>query len=167
MLFFWALLALLTRSESEGKSERDLAATARESNTPLQWKNSMSPKIHCKGVLDSLACNGSQRGGKACILDYTHANCIDHTASRLFYGISAAKNMLIYGANVSNAFSKAPPPKQGFYILPDKAFNEWWMAKGFQPLQPGQVIPVMGAMQGHPESSRLWEKHIDQIIRNT
>jgi hypothetical protein len=41
------------------------------------------------------------------------------------------------------------------------------MAKGFQPLQPGQVIPVMGAMQGHPESSRLWEKHIDQIIRNT
>jgi hypothetical protein len=112
-----------------------------------------------------MACDGSPRGGKARILDYTHANCIDHTASRLFYGISPAENLLIYGADVSNAFSEAPPPKQGFYILPDRAFNEWWEAKGLPPLSPGQVIPVMRAMQGHPESSCLWEKHIDRIIR--
>jgi hypothetical protein len=25
-----------------------------------------------------------------------------------------------------NAFTEAPPPKQGFYICPDRAFNEWW-----------------------------------------
>jgi hypothetical protein len=49
-------------------------------------------------------------------------------------------------------------------LLPDKAFNEWWTAKGFPPLQPGQVIPVMRAMQCHPESSRFWEKHINRII---
>jgi hypothetical protein len=36
---------------------------------------------------------------------------------------------------------------------------------GFTPLEPEQVIPVMRAMQGHSESSRLWEKHIDRIIR--
>jgi hypothetical protein len=112
-----------------------------------------------------MACDGSPRGGKARILDYTHANCIDHTASQLFYGISAAENLLIFGADVSNAFSEAPPPKQGFYILLDRAFNEWWEAKGLPPLLPGQVIPVMRAMQGHPKSSRLWEKHIDRIIR--
>jgi hypothetical protein len=64
-----------------------------------------------------MACDGSPHGGKARILGYTHANCIDHTASRLFYEISTTENMLIYGADVSNAFSKAPPPKQGFYIL--------------------------------------------------
>jgi hypothetical protein len=52
----------------------------------------------------------------------THANCIDHTASQLFYGISVAENLLIYGADIGNAFAEAPPPKQGFYILPDKAF---------------------------------------------
>jgi hypothetical protein len=112
-----------------------------------------------------MACDGSTRGGKARILDYTHANCIDHTASRLFYGISAAENLLIFGADVGNAFAEAPPPKQGFYILPDRAFKEWWEAKGFPPLKEGQVIPVMRVMQGHPESSRLWEKHIDKIIR--
>jgi hypothetical protein len=67
-----------------------------------------------------IACDRSPRGGKARILDYTHANCNDHTASRLFYGISAAENLLIYSADVSNAFSEAPQPKQGFYILPEE-----------------------------------------------
>jgi hypothetical protein len=85
-----------------------------------------------------MACDGSPRGGKARILDYTHANCIDHTASRLFYVISAAENLLIYGDDVSNAFSETLSPKQGFYILPDRAFNEWWEAKGL-PLHYFQV----------------------------
>lgn len=111
------------------------------------------------------ACDGSSRGGKVRVLDYTHANCVDHTASRTFYGISAAENLLVYGADVCNAFSEAPPPKQGFYIQPDRAFIEWWIARGRQPIEEGQVIPVMRAMQGHPESSRLWERHIDRIVR--
>jgi hypothetical protein len=111
------------------------------------------------------ACDGSTRGGKVRVLDYTHANCVDHTASRIFYGIAAAENHMIYGADVCNAFSEAPPPKQGFYIQPDRAFNEWWAARGREPIPEGYVIPVMPAMQGHPESSRLWEKHCDKIVK--
>jgi hypothetical protein len=76
-----------------------------------------------------MACDGSTRGGKVRVFDYTHANCIDHMASRLFYGISVAENLLVFGADVSNAFSEAPPPKQGFYIQPDRAFEEWWFAQ--------------------------------------
>lgn len=77
----------------------------------------------------------------------------------------AAENQLVFGADVSNAFGEAPAPKQGFYIHPDKAFIEWWNASGHPPIQPGQAIPVHRAMQGHPEASRLWEKHIDRIIK--
>jgi hypothetical protein len=44
----------------------------------------------------------------------------------MFNGTAAAENLLIYRADVSNAFAKAPPPKQGFYIYPDWAFHEWW-----------------------------------------
>ena len=112
------------------------------------------------------ACDGSSRGGKVRVLDYTHANCVDHTASRTFYAIAAAENLQVYGADVCNAFSEAPPPKQGFYIQPDRAFNEWWTARGRTPISDGQVIPVMRAMQGHPESSRLWERHIDHIVKS-
>ncbi len=75
--------------------------------------------------------------------------------------------MLVYGADVSNAFAEALAHKQGFFIYPDRAFKDWWVnKKGKPPIADGQVIPVFGAMQGHPESPRLWEKHIDRILRD-
>ena len=75
--------------------------------------------------------------------------------------------MLIFGADVSNTFAEAPPPKQGFFIYPDRAFHDWWVnKKGKPPIPHGHAIPVLGAMQGHPESPRLWEKLIDRILRD-
>ncbi len=69
---------------------------------------------------------------------------------------------------MSNAFAEAPPPKQGFHIFLDKAFIEWWtIHKKFPPLLAGAIIPMLSAMQGHPESKLLWEKHTDTILRNT
>jgi hypothetical protein len=110
-------------------------------------------------------CNGSPRTGQATILDETYANCVDQMSSRLFYGIAAAENLLIFGGDISNAFAEAPPPKQGFYIYPDCAFREWWVNhKHNLPLADSEVIPILSAMQGHPESPRLWEKHADVIL---
>ena len=34
------------------------------------------------------------------------------------------------------------------------------------PIPDGYVIPVLSAMQGHPESQHLWEKHVDSILRD-
>jgi hypothetical protein len=73
------------------------------------------------------ACDGSPHSGQAKVLDEKCANCVDQTSSRLFYAIAVVENMLIFGADVSNAFAKALPPKQGFYIHPDRAFHEWWV----------------------------------------
>jgi hypothetical protein len=71
-------------------------------------------------------CDGSPHSGQVRILDETYANCVDQTSARLFYGIAAAENLIVYGADVSNAFAEAPPPKHVFYIRPDRAFQEWW-----------------------------------------
>jgi hypothetical protein len=87
------------------------------------------------------------------ILDETYANCVDQTSSRLFYAVSTAKNMLIFGADLSNAFAEAPPPKQGLFIHPDKAFHEWWVLhKKRPPIPNGHIVPILSAMQGHQES---------------
>jgi hypothetical protein len=67
-------------------------------------------------------CDGSPHLGQVRVLDETYANCIDQTSACLFYGIAAAENLIVYGADVSNAFTEAPPPKQGFFIWPDNAF---------------------------------------------
>ena len=111
-------------------------------------------------------CDGSLRSGSVKVLDKTYANCVDQTSSRLFYAVAAGENLLVFGADVSNAFAEAPPPKQGFYVRPDKAFHDWWVLhKRRPPIPPGHVIPALSAMQGHPESPRLWEKHADAILR--
>ncbi len=90
---------------------------------------------------------------------------MDQTGARIFYSVAAAENLLIFGADVSNTFAEAPPPKQGFYIIPDKAFLDWWINHNKRPPIPhGHVIPILSAMQGHPESPRLWEKHADAIL---
>jgi hypothetical protein len=68
-------------------------------------------------------CDGSSLSGHVKVLDKKYANCVNQTSARLFYAVAAAENLLIFGADVSNAFSEAPPPKQGFYIHPDKAFS--------------------------------------------
>ncbi len=111
-------------------------------------------------------CDGSTRSGMVRVLTKTYANCVNQTSSRLFYAVAATKNLLVFGANVSNAFAEAPPPKQGFYIRPDWAFNDWWVKhKHLPPIPPGHVIPILSAMQSHLESPRLWEKHADEILR--
>jgi hypothetical protein len=69
-------------------------------------------------------CDGSPQSGMVRILDKTYANCVKQTSSRLFYAILAVEYLLIYGADVSNAFAEVPPPKQGVFILPDRAFHK-------------------------------------------
>jgi hypothetical protein len=72
--------------------------------------------------------------------------------------------LLVFGA--SNAFAEAPAPKQPFHIRPDKAFHDWWVNHhNKDPIPPGYIVPVLKAMQGHPESPRLLEKHADKILR--
>lgn len=109
--------------------------------------------------------DGSARGGNVRVLDHTYANCVEQTGQRLFYGVAAVENLVIFGADASNAFGEAPGPKQGTYIRPDAAFRDWWFARHKSHIPDGYVIPVLRAMQGHPESPRLWEKHIDRILR--
>jgi len=130
----------------------------------LVWTYGVKALDHRKKA--RCVCDGSSRSGSVQILDETYANCVDQTSSRLFYAVAAAENMLIFGSDVSNAFAEAPPPKQGFYVRPDRAFHEWWVNhKKRPPLPPGHVIPILSAMQGHPESPRLWEKHADDILQ--
>ncbi len=74
------------------------------------WTYSIKALDSCKKA--RWACDGSPRSKQAKILDETYANCIDQTSSWLFYAISAAENLLIFEADMSDAFAEAPPLKQ-------------------------------------------------------
>ncbi len=79
-------------------------------------------------------CDGSTRSGKVRILAETYANCVDQTSARMFYAIAAAENLLVYGADVSNAFAEAPPTETGFLHPPHSCIQR--MVGSTQKLTP-------------------------------
>ncbi len=144
----------LDQYDTQGMFGNPVAPTDKDTIFHLVWTYAVKAvdgrkKARC-------ICDGSTRSGMVRVLAETYANCVNQTSAHLFYAITAAENLLVFGADVSNAFAEAPPPKQGFFIRPDRAFTEWWVKhKNLPPIPPGHVIPILSAMQGHPESPRL------------
>ena len=55
--------------------------------------------------------------------------------------------------NVENAFTEALAPVDPFFMFPDAQFHQWWKEElGNKPIPDGHVIPILKALQGHPES---------------
>lgn len=112
-------------------------------------------------------CNGGKRYGKVVTMADTYAACVDQPAHRLTWSLVAALNYVALGADVANAFAEADGPKEGFYMSTDEVFRNWWTEHLKQPpIPPGYVIPILKNLQGHPEGPRLWNKHVDNLLRN-
>ena len=69
-------------------------------------------------------------------------------------------------ADASNAFSEEPPPQDPLFVIVDQQYRDWYADRfpNEPPIPIGHVLPVQGALQGHPESPRLWAQLIDKII---
>ena len=109
-------------------------------------------------------CNGSPRMQGTVTLGETFAASLDQTASRLFWALSAVKNHIVIGADASNAFAEAPAPIAPLYMTLDAQYHSWWRSKGRPPIPDGYGVRVLKAIQGHPESPRLWANLINRII---
>ena len=95
----------------------------------------------------------------------TYAACLEQSGCRMFWCICAIKNLIIYGADAANAFAEAPPPKSRLFLKVDAAYRNWWHNKSGEHLPPESYVECFHAIQGHPESPRLWQLHIDKILR--
>jgi dUTP pyrophosphatase len=115
-----------------------------------------------------MVCNGSPRQKGTVTLGHTYANALDSASERLFWAIVASEGLIAIGADVSNAFAEAPGPKAPLYLYIDDNFRDWWVNHLHRPPFPSacNAVHVHNAIQGHPESPRLWERHIDQILRD-
>jgi deoxyuridine 5'-triphosphate nucleotidohydrolase len=113
-----------------------------------------------------MVCDGSPRQGTV-TLGHTFANSLNAPSERLFWALVAKKGLIAYGADVSNAFAEAPPPAAPLFMRIDESFKDWWENHLSRPPIPHDctVVRVNNAIQGHPESPRLWEKLIDKILR--
>jgi len=115
-----------------------------------------------------MVCNGSPRQKGTVTIGHTYANALDAASERLFWAIVANEGLIAIGADVSNAFAEAPAPKAPLFLYIDDSFRDWWVNHLQKEPIPKEcnVVRVNNAIQGHPESPRLWEKHIDRILRD-
>ena len=105
-------------------------------------------------------CNGGPRYCDKLTISETYAACVEQPIHRLTWALSAALGLICKGYDVGNAFAEAPAPEFKFYMKPDAQFQEWWTECLKKPkLDNDDVIPVLHALQGHPESPRLWDKY--------
>ena len=108
--------------------------------------------------------NGNPHQKGSVTLANTYAACLEQAGARIFWATCAAKNKLVYGADMSNAFAEAPAPKAPLYLKVDVAYKNWWYNKTGEKLEGDYYMKVQHAIQGHPESPRLWQLFIDEIL---
>ena len=108
--------------------------------------------------------NGAPHLKGTITLANTYAAYLEQAACRLFWAIAAIKNTLVFGSDAANAFAEAPPPKSPLFLKVDAAYRNWYFKKTGISLPENTYVRVLQAIQGHPESPRLWNLHIDSIL---
>ena len=112
-------------------------------------------------------CNGSKNMRGSVTLAETYAAALEQTGSRIFWAATAINNFICIGADAANAFAEAPAPVAPLYVRVDDQFREWYTHRypDKPPIPKGHVMRVLKALQGHPESARLWALLIDKVIQ--
>ena len=71
--------------------------------------------------------------------------------------------LTLYGRDATDAYAHSPAPNDTYLSVED-AYAEWYKdVKGVE-ISKRQVLPIYHALQGHPESGKMWMKLIDNII---
>eukprot|EP00957_Ditylum_brightwellii_P131031 9994724-Ditylum_brightwellii.AAC.1 len=100
-------------------------------------------------------CNRSVLKGRGVDYAHTYLPCASQVGMELFTAIAAWNNYLIVGADATNAFAQSPPPTEPTYMRIDDQYMDWYTNKYGKDLDQSKVLPVLHALQGHPESGVL------------
>ena len=83
----------------------------------------------------------------------------------MFLDISAILNHKIFCGDTTNAYAHSPSDfTTPTFVSIDDQYFEWHEAKYKTKLNHSSVLPVLKAIQGHPESGRTWEEYINSIL---
>ena len=72
----------------------------------------------------------------------------------------------VYGGDAQDAYAHSPPPETPTFVSIDDAYADWYEHRFKRKLNRSLVLPVLHALQGHPESGKVWEKHITAILKS-
>jgi len=85
----------------------------------------------------------------------------------LFIALCAADNLTVCGGDAKDAFAHSPGASMPAFMKTDDAFWDWHQERTGVLSDKDLVLPMLQALQGHPEAARLWEEHISAILDGT
>lgn len=110
-------------------------------------------------------CDGSPRAAPVLHgIASTYSSCVEQPVQRLFFALAAEMGHCVFGGDATDAFAHSPPPSVPTFVRIDDAYADWYKWRYDVDLDRSHVLPVQHALQGHPESGRLWETHIGEIL---
>ena len=131
----------------------------------IQWSNSVKTdgRRKCRSCFD-----GSKRSVPWLHqFVQTYSSCIEQPCMRLFFALAAAHGHLVTFADATNAYQQSPPPTKNCYLRIDDAYRSWYRKRFKEDLPwDDYVIPLNGALQGHPEAGVLWETLIVGVLKD-
>ena len=128
----------------------------------LHWANLVKPNGDRKAR--SCADGSKQAAPWLRNLAQTYASCIEQPCQRLFFSIAASESLIVCYGDTTNAFQQSPPPKTQYYLEIDDAYRDWYQRKFNKECPKDHIIPLMQAIQGHPEAGTLWQGFIQEIL---
>jgi len=97
----------------------------------------------------------------------TYASCIELPCLRLFFALCAQRGYYVGFGDVDNAYQQSPPPSVDCYLRVDDEIFDWYLHRfGTRLDRFKDVLPILKALQGHPEAGVLWERMITDILVN-
>ena len=110
------------------------------------------------GVRRSRMCaNGSKKATPTLhAVASTWSSCVELQIQRLFLGIFAALNLIVYRVDTIDAYAHSPALDSKMYSSVDDTYEEWWNSTAKErdkpPITRKFVLPVRHCLQGHPRS---------------
>jgi hypothetical protein len=105
--------------------------------------------------------NGKQLTRMGLTFEHTYAACMEHHCLRMSVAIAAILGFLIEDGDAVNAYAHTNAEGPTIYLVVDEVFQSWYQACFSVTLPLGYCVPLLKAMQGHPEAGNWWSKHFD------
>jgi hypothetical protein len=105
--------------------------------------------------------NGKQLTRMGLTFEHIYAACMEQHCLRMFVAIAAILGFLIKDGDVVNAYAHADAEGPTIYLVVNDVIQSWYQARFGVTFLLGSCVPLLKAMQGHPEAGSRWSKHVD------
>jgi hypothetical protein len=105
--------------------------------------------------------NGKQLTRMGLTFEHTYAVCMEQHCLHMFVALAAILGFLIEDGDVVNAYAHADAEGPAIFLITDEVFQSWYKDRLGIDLPRGTCVPLLKAIQGHPEAGNWWSKHFD------